>query len=70
MIFTVTNKDNNKEYNVYDVMYDKAGYPHFLVYKDGQWLRMSAKYFKPLEFISIGEAFADAGGLRPDTYLV
>lgn len=34
---------------VYDVTYDKkSGYPLFLVYLDGQWLRKSAKYFKPI----------------------
>ena len=43
----VINKDNGKDYKVYDITYDKAGYPHFLIYKDGQWLRMSAKYFRP-----------------------
>ena len=47
MSLIVTNKNNNKLYEVFDITYDKAGYPHFLVYKDGQWLRMSAKNFKP-----------------------
>lgn len=41
------NKNNDKSYTVYDITYDKAGYPHFLVYKDGQWIRMSAKHFRP-----------------------
>lgn len=49
MNLNVINKDNGKDYKVYDIAYDKAGYPHFLIYKDGQWLRMSAKYFRPLE---------------------
>lgn len=44
----VVNKNNNEKYNVYDITYDKAGFPHFLIYKDGQWLRLSAKYFRPL----------------------
>lgn len=35
-------------YKVYDITYDKAGYPHFLIYKEGQWLRVSAKYFRPI----------------------
>lgn len=53
---TVINKDNNEQYNVYDISYDKAGYPHFLIYKDGQWLRRSAKYFRPVEeFDFIGD---------------
>lgn len=43
----VINKSNGKNYMVYDITYDKAGYPHFLIYNDGQWLRMSAKYFRP-----------------------
>lgn len=37
------------EYDVYDVTYDKSGYPHFLIYKDGQWIRKSAKHFKPVD---------------------
>lgn len=43
----VINKSNGKNYMVYDITYDKAGYPHFLIYKDGQWVRMSAKHFRP-----------------------
>jgi hypothetical protein len=41
------NKDNCENYKIYDISYDKAGYPHFLIYKDGQWVRMSAKHFRP-----------------------
>jgi hypothetical protein len=44
----VVNKDTGKMYEVYDITYDKAGYPHFLIYKDNQWVRMSAKHFKPI----------------------
>ena len=40
-------KSNGKNYNVYDITYDNAGYPHFLIYKDNQWIRMSAKHFRP-----------------------
>lgn len=43
----VINKDNNKMYEVYDITYNQSGYPHFLIYKDGQWLRVSAKHFRP-----------------------
>ena len=32
---------------VYDITYDNSGYPHFLIYEDGQWKRVSAKHFKP-----------------------
>ncbi len=48
MNFLVTNKDNNEMYEVYDIVYNKAGYPHFLIYKNGEWVRLSAKHFKPL----------------------
>ena len=47
MNLNVINKDNGKDCKVYDIAYDKAGYPHFLIYKDGQWIRMSAKHFRP-----------------------
>lgn len=47
MNLNLINKSNGKDYQVYDITYDKAGYPHFLIYKDGQWIRMSAKHFRP-----------------------
>ena len=50
-MFTVINKDSKDIYDVYDVSYDKKGYPHFLVFKDGQWLRLSAKHFVPVSWI-------------------
>ena len=43
---TVVNKTTNKTYEVYDITYDKNGYPHFLIYDDNCWKRISAKYFK------------------------
>lgn len=49
MNMIVINKNNNEVHKVYDVTYDKAGYPHFLIYKDSQWLRISAKYFEPYD---------------------
>ena len=49
-IFNVINKNNNEKYEVFDITYDKSDYPHFLTYKDGQWLRISAKYFRPYNF--------------------
>lgn len=48
MDMTVVNKDNDEKYEVYDITYDKVGYPHFLIYKDGEWIRISAKHFRPL----------------------
>lgn len=47
----VVNKNSNEKYKVYDITYDKAGYPHFLIYKDGQWIILSAKHFKPYEIL-------------------
>ena len=47
MITYIMNKDNDKMCEVFDITYDKNGYPRFLVYKDGQWIRMSAKHFRP-----------------------
>ena len=43
----VVDKRDNKVYQVYDIAYNRTGYPLFLIYKDGQWLRVSAKYFRP-----------------------
>lgn len=51
-MFTVINKENEQIYDVYDVAYDKAGYPQFLVYENGRWVRMSAKHFTPVGWIS------------------
>lgn len=45
----VVSKKDDIAYEVYDITYDKAGYPHFLIYQDGKWLRVSAKHFIPLE---------------------
>ena len=52
----VENKNNNRIYEVFDITYDKNGYPRFLIYNNGQWMRMSAKHFRPLELCY------DAGG--------
>ena len=32
---------------VYDISYDKNGYPLFLVYINERWQRLSAKHFIP-----------------------
>ena len=60
MNLNVINKDNGRDYKVYDITYDKAGYPHFLIYKDGQWLRMSAKYFRPYSEEDLWKALKNA----------
>lgn len=44
---TVLCKDNLTEYEVFDITYDRAGYPQFLIYRENQWLRVSAKHFTP-----------------------
>ena len=43
----VVHKDNKKVYKVYDITYDSSGYPHFLIYFNRQWMRVSAKHFEP-----------------------
>ena len=48
MQMTVVERTTNKQYDVYDITYDYTGYPHFLIYDDGQWLKRSAKHFRPL----------------------
>lgn len=45
--FDVYDKETGVAYIVYDISYDKSGYPHLLIYKDGQWRRCSAKHFTP-----------------------
>lgn len=43
----VYDKYNYASYEVYDITYDSNGYPHFLIYENGQWTRKSAKNFVP-----------------------
>lgn len=45
----VVKTDNNETYEVYDISYDSKGYPRFLIYKDNQWIRLKAKYFRPIK---------------------
>lgn len=59
-IFNVINKNNNEKYEVFDIAYDKKGYPHFLIYKDNQWIRMSAKYFRPYNLEDLSKEFNEA----------
>ena len=40
-------KDGHMHVDVYDIVYDVNGYPQFLIYYDGQWLRKSAKHCSP-----------------------
>lgn len=47
-----TYKNNTQVVKIYDITYDTNGYPLFLIYIDGQWIRKSAKYFKPMNNIN------------------
>lgn len=38
---------DGKIYEVFDIAYDSDGFPTFLIYKAGQWIRQSAKHFTP-----------------------
>lgn len=44
---TLFYKPTSEYVEVYDISYDSSGYPLFLIYQDGQWIRRSAKEFKP-----------------------
>lgn len=57
MIAELVNKKDNKIYEIYDITYDKAGYPHFLIYKNGEWVRVSAKHFRPTDYTDIVREF-------------
>lgn len=56
-VFTVNRKekveyDSNSgisfsSVKVYNVRDDKNGYPHFLIYENGEWKYVSAKHFVP-----------------------
>lgn len=54
----IVNRKGNVEYDnnlgisissikVYNVRDDKNGYPHFLIYENGEWKYVSAKHFVP-----------------------
>lgn len=49
-------KPYNRYIDVYDVTYDKNGYPHFLVYDDEEWKLFSAKHFRPARKTAQGRA--------------
>lgn len=46
-MFKVRHKISNSIQEVYDIQYDKAGCPHFLIYENNDWVKVSAKHFKP-----------------------
>ena len=35
----VKDKVNGNVYQAYDISYDRSGYPHFLIYRDNQWVK-------------------------------
>lgn len=57
IVFTANRKDNVEYDNnsgislssikVYNVRDDKNGFPHFLIYENGEWKYVSAKHFVP-----------------------
>ena len=47
MKLTVIHKETSKIHTVYDLSYDKCGYPHFLIYEDNQLKRVGIKHFEP-----------------------
>lgn len=44
---TMLYKPDGIIYDVFDITYDNSGFPHFLIYRDKQWVRLSAKNFTP-----------------------
>lgn len=46
---TVRHKKTGNIYKVYNIVYDNTGYPHFLIYINNQWIRISAKHYEPVE---------------------
>lgn len=46
----IEHKRTGKIFEVYDITYKlKTGRPSFLIYDNGQWLRVAAKHFKPCQ---------------------
>lgn len=41
---------------------DNCGYPHFLIYENGEWKYVSAKHFVPYSFILRRERICNALG--------
>ena len=68
MTVTLINKNDGNKYKIYDITYNKAGYPHFLIYKDGEWTRMSAKHFRPITSEDIEEVFNSFDKLVLETF--
>lgn len=53
-------KPDNIVYEIFDITYDNVGFPQFLFYRQGQWLRKSAKEFTDDFEFDCGGAGMDA----------
>lgn len=58
----VRKEDHSVIRKVYDVRNDNCGYPHFLIYENGEWKYVSAKHFVPYSSISRRERICNALG--------
>ena len=56
-MFKVKHKVSNSIHEVYDIQYDDCGYPHFLIYENSAWVRVSAKYYKPCKLDTLNEDY-------------
>ena len=56
-MFKVRHKVSNTVHEVYDIQYDDCGYPHFLIYENNAWVRVSAKYYKPCRLDALNEDY-------------
>ena len=50
-------KDDMQEYEIYDITYNQTGFPQFLIFKNNQWLRISAKHFRPDYYVNSDGTF-------------
>ena len=47
-MFKVRHKVSNSIHEVYDIQYDPiTSYPHFLIYENNDWVKVSAKHYEP-----------------------
>lgn len=62
-VFQVVKKEDHSVIRkVYDVRNDNCGYPHFLIYENGEWKYVSAKHFVPYSSIPRRERICNALG--------
>lgn len=46
-MFRVRDKRSNSIYEVYDIQYDNFDDPHFLIYENDRWVKVSARHYEP-----------------------